>query len=135
MQKKIEIKYLSQLIFLNMEIRILELRENGLIDHWDSWFRPVPPRCNHNLRSDYKPPKRGNKISPIPLKNLFGALMILVVGCILGFSSRENTVLVGYRKTRRNSSARLLIGNLFGNRRINHINNKFKHRQTSNYTQ
>ncbi len=60
------------------QIRLLELMQIGLIDHWDSWFRPMPPQCDGK-------PKSGNKTktSPLSLKNLTGAFLVLLVGLSL----------------------------------------------------
>ncbi|XP_046641479.1 ionotropic receptor 93a-like [Daphnia pulicaria] len=58
---------------------ILELLQIGLIDHWDTWFRPMPPQCNG------KPPNgnKTKKLSPLSLKNLTGAFLVLLVGLSL----------------------------------------------------
>jgi ionotropic glutamate receptor len=52
----------------------------GLIDHWDTWFRPMPPQCDGK-------PKSGNKTkkttTPLSLKNLTGAFLVLLVGLSL----------------------------------------------------
>ncbi|XP_046642725.1 ionotropic receptor 93a-like [Daphnia pulicaria] len=59
---------------------ILELQENGLINYWDTWFRPMPPQCNGKpqIRS------KKTKLSPLSLKNLTGAFLVLLIG--LGLS-------------------------------------------------
>ncbi|XP_046449181.1 ionotropic receptor 93a-like [Daphnia pulex] len=58
---------------------LLELMQIGLIDHWDTWFRPMPPQCNG------KPPNgnKTKKLSPLSLKNLTGAFLVLLVGLSL----------------------------------------------------
>jgi ionotropic glutamate receptor len=59
--------------------RLLELQQTGLIDFWDTWFRPMPPQCNGKA-----PTKRsGNKLSALSLKNLTGAFLLLAVGLSL----------------------------------------------------
>jgi hypothetical protein len=57
----------------------LELLQIGLIDHWDTWFRPMPPQCNG------KPPNgnKTKKLSPLSLKNLTGAFLVLLIGLSL----------------------------------------------------
>ena len=54
------------------------MQQIGLIDYWDSWFRPMPPQCNG------KPPNengsQGNKLTRLTLKNLTGAFIVLSVG-------------------------------------------------------
>jgi hypothetical protein len=59
----------------------LELQQTGLIDHWDTWFRPMPPQCNG------KPPMESKKKKQLPLslKNLTGAFVVLLVGLSLSF--------------------------------------------------
>ncbi|XP_046449191.1 ionotropic receptor 93a-like [Daphnia pulex] len=60
---------------------ILELQQTGLIDYWDTWFRPMPPQCNG------KPPMESKKKKQLPLslKNLTGAFVVLLVGLSLSF--------------------------------------------------
>ncbi|EFX82161.1 hypothetical protein DAPPUDRAFT_316759 [Daphnia pulex] len=59
---------------------ILELQQIGLVDHWDSWFRPMPPQCNGKPRSGNKKKKQ----LPLSLKNLSGTFLVLLAG--LGLS-------------------------------------------------
>nr|CAH0101879.1 unnamed protein product [Daphnia galeata] len=58
---------------------LLELQQIGLIDFWDTWFRPMPPQCNG------KDPTKtsGNKLSALSFKNLTGAFLLLAVGLSL----------------------------------------------------
>lgn len=55
--------------------RILELQQIGLINYWDTWFRPMPPQCDGKPKSGKK-----KKLSPLSMKNLTGAFIILLVG-------------------------------------------------------
>ena len=59
--------------------RLLELQQTGIIDFWDTWFRPMPPQCNG------KDPTKtsGNKLSALSFKNLTGAFLLLAVGLSL----------------------------------------------------
>jgi hypothetical protein len=57
----------------------LNLQEIGLVNFWDTWFRPMPPQCTGK-------PQTGNKtkkLSPLSLKNLTGAFVVLLVGLSL----------------------------------------------------
>ncbi len=76
---KMSLLHLSYNICFNQNIRILELLQIGLIDYWDTWFRPMPPQCNG------KPPNgnKTKKLSPLSLKNLTGAFLVLLVGLSL----------------------------------------------------
>ena len=65
--------------------RILELQEIGLIDFWDTWVRPMPPKCINNLKIGYKPKKAADKIAPITLQNFYSAFVVLAVGLSLSF--------------------------------------------------
>jgi hypothetical protein len=63
--------------------RILELLQIGLIDHWDTWFRPMPPQCNGKPQSGNKK----KKTTPLSLKNLTGAFLVLLIGLSLSILS------------------------------------------------
>jgi hypothetical protein len=68
--------------FSNKKKRILDIQQIGLIDFWDTWFRPMPPQC------EGKPQNNGNgkkkkKLSPLSLNNLTGAFVVLLVGLTL----------------------------------------------------
>ncbi|EFX82352.1 hypothetical protein DAPPUDRAFT_241436 [Daphnia pulex] len=52
---------------------LLELMQIGLIDHWDTWFRPMPPQCNGKPQSGNKTKKT---TTPLSLKNLTGAFLL-----------------------------------------------------------
>ena len=60
----------------------MDIQQIGLIDFWDTWFRPMSPQC------DGKPQNNGNgknkkKLSPLSLNNLTGAFFVLLVGLTL----------------------------------------------------
>jgi ionotropic glutamate receptor len=61
----------------------LDLLQTGMIDHWDSWFRPMPRQCKANVKKGDK--KRETKHMPISLKNLTGAFLVLSVGLSISF--------------------------------------------------
>ena len=66
----------------NKKKRILDIQQIGLIDFWDTWFRPMSPQC------DGKPQNNGNgkkkkKLSSLSLNNLTGAFFVLLVGLTL----------------------------------------------------
>ncbi|EFX82216.1 hypothetical protein DAPPUDRAFT_316861 [Daphnia pulex] len=60
---------------------ILEMQQIGLIDHWDSWFRPMPPQCTGKPQIENK--ATGNKLTRLNMKNLTGAFIVLLVGLSL----------------------------------------------------
>ncbi|XP_046449207.1 ionotropic receptor 93a-like [Daphnia pulex] len=62
---------------------LLDLLQTGMIDHWDSWFRPMPRQCKANVKKGDK--KRETKHMPISLKNLTGAFLVLSVGLSISF--------------------------------------------------
>ena len=64
-------------------ISLLALQQTGIIDHWDSWFRPLPPQCKANIRKQSK--KTGTKHVALSLKNLTGAFVVLLIGFSLSF--------------------------------------------------
>jgi hypothetical protein len=69
-------------MFLNFCIdvkRILELQEAGLVNYWDTWFRPMPPQCNGKPQMGSKK----TKLSPLSMNNLTGAFLVLLVGLSL----------------------------------------------------
>nr|CAH0100778.1 unnamed protein product [Daphnia galeata] len=61
---------------------ILELQQTGINDIWDLWFRPMPPQCNGK---PVQSPKTEKKLSPLSLKNLSGAFLLLAFGLSLSF--------------------------------------------------
>jgi hypothetical protein len=64
--------------------RLLALQQTGILDHWDSWFRPLPPQCNANNRKQSK--KTGTvRNAALSLKNLTGAFVVLLIGFSLSF--------------------------------------------------
>nr|CAH0113367.1 unnamed protein product [Daphnia galeata] len=60
---------------------ILEMQQIGLIDYWDTWFRPMPPQCDGKLQNGNG--KNKKKLSPLSLNNLTGAFVVLLVGLSL----------------------------------------------------
>jgi|LakMenEpi03Aug12_release.lakeMendotaPanAssembly.Ray.scaffolds.fasta_scaffold1161364_2 ionotropic glutamate receptor len=60
----------------------MELLQSGLIDYWDTWFRPMPLQCKGKIQYGYTPPNN-NEHPPLSLKNLTGAFIILSVGLSL----------------------------------------------------
>jgi hypothetical protein len=57
------------------------MHQIGIIDYWDTWFRPMPPQCNGEPQSEKTNPN--NKVSRLNLKNLTGAFVVLLVGLSL----------------------------------------------------
>ncbi len=57
----------------------MEIQQIGVVDFWDTWFRPMPPQCNGKPQSGNKK----TKLSPLSLKNLTGAFLVLLVGLSL----------------------------------------------------
>ncbi|XP_046448046.1 ionotropic receptor 93a-like isoform X2 [Daphnia pulex] len=74
---------------------ILELLQIGLIDHWDTWFRPMPPQCNGKPQSGGSKKK---KLSPLSLKNLTSAFIVLFVGLIFSFLTFLGEKIISIRK-------------------------------------
>jgi hypothetical protein len=62
-------------------VRILEVQQIGVVDFWDTWIRPMPPQCNGKPQSGNKK----KKTTPLSLKNLTGAFLVLSVGLSLSF--------------------------------------------------
>ncbi len=60
--------------------RVLEIQQIGVVDFWDTWFRPMPPQCNGKPQSGNKKKKT---TTPLSLKNLTGAFLVLSVGLSL----------------------------------------------------
>nr|CAH0101814.1 unnamed protein product [Daphnia galeata] len=63
--------------------RLLALQQTEMIDHWDSWFRPIPRQCMDNIRKRSK--KTETRHSTLSLKNLTGAFVVLLIGFSLSF--------------------------------------------------
>ncbi|XP_046448237.1 uncharacterized protein LOC124197028 isoform X2 [Daphnia pulex] len=61
---------------------LLDLQQTGIIDHWDSWFRTMPRKCMANIKYGYN---TETKPSPLTLKNLTGAFIVLLIGSSLSF--------------------------------------------------
>ena len=67
-------------LFNFLHKRILELRENGLLQHWQNKYNPKLDKC-----MDAAPKK--DKNHPISLKNLTGAFVVLLVGYFISLIS------------------------------------------------
>lgn len=52
----------------------------GLVDHWDSWFRPMPPKCQGKGETRIKLSNAEKDLSRLSLRNLKGAFVILATG-------------------------------------------------------
>lgn len=66
--------------------RLLELREIGLIDFWDLWFRPMPSKCMDNYGNvGLKTRRQGDTHPPLSFNNLIGAFVVLTGGLICSF--------------------------------------------------
>lgn len=52
------------------------MREAGLIDEWNKRFQPDARKCL--LKS-----KNNHSLKPLELRNLFGAFVVIAVGCIV----------------------------------------------------
>ncbi|EFX82191.1 hypothetical protein DAPPUDRAFT_316806 [Daphnia pulex] len=82
---------------------VLEIQQIGLVDFWDTWFRPMPPQCNGKPQSGHKK----KKTSPLSLKNLTGAFLVLLVGLSLSLLAYLCEKIISIReqhgsRTRRN---------------------------------
>ena len=60
--------------------RLYELRENGIFDFWDSWYRPMPRQCAANLKGKAEKEFGNHGLRRLSLKNLTGAFIVLSVG-------------------------------------------------------
>jgi hypothetical protein len=72
----------------------LNLQENGLADFWDTWFRPMPPQCPGKAQSG----KKTNKLSPLSLKNVIGAFVVLLIGFSLSLLAFLGEKIVSIRE-------------------------------------
>jgi ionotropic glutamate receptor len=81
--------------------RLMNLHQIGLIDFWDTWFRPMPPQCTGDLQSGNR--KSGNKNSSLSLKNLTGPFLVFAVGLSLSLVAfiLEQSLSIPERKLRR----------------------------------
>lgn len=53
----------------------------GLVDYWDTWFRRMPPKCIiHQKDVGLKLPSAVKSLSPLTIRNLTGAFVVLAVG-------------------------------------------------------
>ena len=73
---------------------VLEQQEMGLTDYWDRLLRPMPPQCTGK-------PQTGNKtkkLSPLTLKNLTGAFVVLLIGLSLSLLAFLGEKIVSIRE-------------------------------------
>lgn len=89
---------------------MLELMQTGIIDHWDSRFRPMPGKCMGNIRNAHTTEtsatlKQKNHPPSLSLKNLTGAFVVLLVGFSISFLAFLCEQIVA--KTGRNNRRRL----------------------------
>ncbi len=63
----------------------MNLHQTGLIDFWDTWFRPMPPQCTGNIQSGHR--KSGNKNSSLSFKNLTGPFLVFAIGMSLSLAA------------------------------------------------
>jgi hypothetical protein len=89
----------------------LNLQEIGLVNFWDTWFRPMPPQCTGK-------PQTGNKtkkLSPLSLKNLTGAFVVLLIGLslsLLAFLGEKNVSIREQFRIRKDKKLRKNPNNL-----------------------
>ncbi|EFX82390.1 hypothetical protein DAPPUDRAFT_316803 [Daphnia pulex] len=77
---------------------VLNLQEIGLVNYWDTWFRPMPPQCTGKPQSGNKT----QKLSPLTLKNVTGAFLVLSVGFSLSLLAFLGEKIVSRREQFRN---------------------------------
>jgi hypothetical protein len=79
----------------------MDLHQTGLIDFWDTWFRPMPPQCTGDIKSGNR--KSKNKNSSLSIKNLTGPFLVFAVGLSLSFVAfiLEQSLSIPERKLRR----------------------------------
>lgn len=64
--------------------RCLELMENGILAHWDLWFRKWPSKCNpEDKKRRNSKKKEASNLQPITLQNLTGIFVIYAGGFLL----------------------------------------------------
>ena len=76
--------------------RILELHQIGLVDFWDTWFRPMPPQCDGKPQNVNKK----DKVMPISLKKVTGAFLVLLGGMSLSILAFLGEKIVSFRQRR-----------------------------------
>ncbi|EFX82128.1 hypothetical protein DAPPUDRAFT_241227 [Daphnia pulex] len=77
---------------------LLDLQQTGIIDHWDSWFRTMPRKCMANIKYGYN---TETKPSPLTLKNLTGAFVVLLIGSSLSLLTFLCEKILSMRKRHR----------------------------------
>lgn len=78
------------LIFEFHLLSLTELRENGLMNFWDTWFRPIPPQCAAHVKGQAekefgKESEKNHGLRRLSLRNLTGAFVVLFIGVGLSF--------------------------------------------------
>ncbi|XP_032795392.1 glutamate receptor 1-like [Daphnia magna] len=84
---------------------ILEMWDNGLMNLWESWFRAIPGKCENNFKQVNRSPTRV-KTSPLSLKNLAGAFVVLSVGYGLSLLVFVVEHIMGYANRQRDRKRR-----------------------------
>ncbi|EFX82391.1 hypothetical protein DAPPUDRAFT_316802 [Daphnia pulex] len=95
----------------SMQQGVLNLQEIGLVNFWDTWFRPMPPQCTGEPQTG----KKSNKLSPLSLKNLTGAFVVLSVGLSLSLLAFLGEKIVSRReqfRIRKDNKMRQVPNNL-----------------------
>ena len=59
------------------------MAENGLMNFWETWFRPIPPQCSANVKGQVEKGAKQPELRRLSLKNLTGAFVVLIVGISL----------------------------------------------------
>nr|CAH0102975.1 unnamed protein product [Daphnia galeata] len=75
---------------------ILELHQIGLVDFWDTWFRPMSPQCDGKPQNVNKK----DKVMPISLKKVTGAFLVLLGGMSLSILAFLGEKIVSFRQRR-----------------------------------
>jgi len=76
--KSLSILSIIILLKINFLIRILRLRENGLVDKWANDFVPKNTKCSITAKV-----KKENDHIRLSLGHLSGAFALLIIGCTL----------------------------------------------------
>lgn len=79
------ITYIDEILVI---IRILELRDFGLLDFWAKRFQPDLRQCFDEADKIMQPKKstgRKDSLSRLSIKNLTGAFVVLAVGYLFSF--------------------------------------------------
>ena len=74
-----------QLQFTFVDSRLTELIEYGILNYWETWFRPIPPQCTPNVKGQAEKEGNRSELSRLSLKNLTGAFVVFFIGIGLSF--------------------------------------------------